>query len=104
MTVKTAPCTRLPAIRNTLPARGDLNRYGLTPNRAPRNLFCRGLLGVSEGGGAARHRPASAGAKMTSQAQSDRKRISLLWSGQGAEQVLETQTHSDQRRGREQQS
>jgi len=26
-----------------------LNRYGLTPNRAPRNLFCRGLLGVSEG-------------------------------------------------------
>jgi len=37
--VKTAPCTRLPAIREPTPFSGTLKLHGLIPNRAPRNGF-----------------------------------------------------------------
>ena len=41
MTVNTAPCTRLPAIREPPPPLEALQVDGLTPNRAPRNGFRR---------------------------------------------------------------
>ncbi len=39
MTVKTAPCTRLPAIREPPPPAALLRIYGLAPNRPSRNDF-----------------------------------------------------------------